>query len=147
MSFRADMAKHLAKVRAREAALYEACIQHAFRSITVGSPITGAPGQPVDTSALLNSWRLERHAGRTALMFSPLVYAPIIEDNRRGATLRSKVGGFHSVKLTRLAWKRIVKYELQALGGGIANLNARLGQRRTARGRFSETSSASLRVR
>jgi hypothetical protein len=55
---------------------------------------------------------MERRGLRTTRIHSTAEYAPIIEDNRRGAVLRSRVGGFHSVKLTRNGWRRIVAYEL-----------------------------------
>lgn len=87
---------------------------HCYRSITVGSPITGAPGQPVDTGALLESWRkISQKDRHRILIVSNLIYAPIIEDNWRGATLRSAVGGFHSVKITKAAFNLIVAYELK----------------------------------
>ena len=43
---------------------------------------------------------------------SRLPYARIIEDNFRGAVIRSPFGGFHSVKLTNRGWHAIVAYEL-----------------------------------
>jgi hypothetical protein len=88
--------------------------REAYRSIKFGSEVTGAPGQPVKTRKLLNSWRITGTAASgTITMQTDLHYAPIIEDNFRGATLRSKVGGFHSVKITRLNFRYIVSSELR----------------------------------
>lgn len=86
------------------------------RSIKRGSEITGAPGQPVDTSALLNSWIESRPAPNIWEFSTDLEYAEYIEDggNDLGPfTLRSEVGGFHSVKLTEASWKEVVEYARQ----------------------------------
>jgi hypothetical protein len=82
-------------------------------SIVDGSPVSGAPGQPKDTGALRSSWipkRLEKFVWQTE---TPLKYAPAIEEGVSWygpMTLRSEVGGFHSVKLTRAAWQKIVDH-------------------------------------
>jgi hypothetical protein len=80
------------------------------RSITVGDPLTGAPGQPVDTSNLKDSWGPVpvKSAPGVYDILSDVIYAPVIEYNIRGATLRSAVGGFHSRALTIAAWQNIV---------------------------------------
>lgn len=86
---------------------------HVRRSILYGSDITGAPGQPKLSGDLIKSWEdTGSDASYQIAFISRLVYAKIIEDNFRGATLRSKQGGFHSVKMTRSAFHLIVKYEL-----------------------------------
>jgi hypothetical protein len=118
MSFKADMDAFVAKVRKREQNLYNACVRHVKRSIVYGSPVTGAPGQPVDSGDLRRSFRTKRIGRRERTVSSPLIYGPIIEDNKRGATLRSKVGGFHSIRLTRLGWKRIMAFELARAKAG-----------------------------
>jgi hypothetical protein len=88
--------------------------REALRSIKFGSEITGAPGQPVKTRKLLNSWRISGTAASgTITIETPIHYASIIEHNFRGATLRSKVGGWHSVKITRLNFRYIVAHELK----------------------------------
>lgn len=83
----------------------------AYRSITIGSAITGAPGQPVDTGALIASYLIEWQGPWYAEITSDLPYAHIIEAGI-GAygplILRSKVGGWHSLKLTAAGWPRIV---------------------------------------
>jgi hypothetical protein len=81
-------------------------------SITNGSAITGSPGQPVDTGVLRASWQLNFEDANTASISTNVVYAPQIEDgiSWRGKplTLRSAVGGFHSVKTTVLNFMRLV---------------------------------------
>jgi hypothetical protein len=80
-------------------------------SITDGSAITGAPGQPVDTGVLRASWQLTFDDAQTASISTYVVYAPQIEDgvSWRGLplTLRSAVGGWHSVKMTVLNFPRL----------------------------------------
>jgi hypothetical protein len=86
-------------------------VLEAKRSIVFGSEITGAPGQPVDTGALRNSWQHEFEGPLLAHVTTNLEYAEPIEEGigPHGAlTLRSEVGGFHSVKQTIAAFPRIV---------------------------------------
>lgn len=116
--FSSQIKSAVAKAKRTERLLYKATVNHAFRSIRFGSTVTAAPGQPVDSGELLKSWKLRMLASRNASMESTLPYAPIIEDNRRGARLRSAVGGFHSVRYTRLGWNRIVAHELGRIKGG-----------------------------
>lgn len=91
-------------------------------SLVEGSPLTGAPGQPVDLGTLKNSFVPQFTSGETWETTTNLVYAPLIEDGVSGKgtplTLRSKVGGFHSAKLTRAGWERIVDDAAKAAGGG-----------------------------
>lgn len=117
MSFQEDMDRFVRKVHDRHDRLFRACVNHAERSIKVGSSVTGAPGQPVKTGALLKSWRTVRGKRKATIASYGVYYAPIIEDNRRGAQLRSKVGGFHSVKLTRNNWNKLVRHELNKIKG------------------------------
>ena len=112
--FSRDLSNFAKMVGAREELLYNRVVAHIHRSILDGSEVTGAPGQPVDTGDLYLSWK-ERgsRAARSVDFYSELPYAPIIEDNWRGAQLRSPVGGFHSVKLTVAAFDAIVRHELR----------------------------------
>ncbi len=84
-------------------------------SITDGDPLTGAPGSPVDTGALKASWQLTFESPTLALVSTNIEYAPIIEDNVRGANFR--VGGPHGVKLTALGFDRIVEDEARKATG------------------------------
>lgn len=111
LSFERQMQNAVGVINARYHSVYRAITDHLAKSILYGSAVTGAPGQPVDTRRLLESWRIQR-GDESFRIFTNLFYAPIIEDNRRGAQLRSKVGGFHSLKLTRAGYKAVVRYEL-----------------------------------
>ena len=97
----------------REALLYGRIVDHVERSIRFGSGVTGAPGQPVKTGALRDSFIEEgSRAARLVTISSTLPYAHDRENNFRHATQRSSVGGSHSVKITRLNWRLIVAHEL-----------------------------------
>lgn len=81
------------------------------RSIVEGSELTGAPGQPVDEGTLKASWQIAFPDEDTATIGTNVVYAEPIEDGvgKYGPlTLRSQVGGWHSVKLTVAGFSRIV---------------------------------------
>lgn len=138
ISFQRQMERFADKVRRRERVLYDRVNDHVGRSIKHGSAVTGAPGQPVRTGALLASWRNDRSNPRVTRWFSNLVYAPIIEDNRRGAQLRSKVGGFHSVKMTRHGFLAIVRHELRQLTDTFSTFDPKAGRWRDASGRFTK---------
>lgn len=141
MAFKDDMDKIIAKVRRKELALFHAVTAHAYQSIVEGSAVTGAPGQPVDTGALKRSYSMVKEVRRRhSVIRSGLSYAPIIEDNRRGAQLRSKVGGFHSIKMTRVGWRRIVAYEMRKLNmmdGLTSPLTQTVRMQRDDAGRFT----------
>lgn len=88
-----------------------------LESIHTGSPITGAPGQPVDTGALRASWQLTFPTSEIAEITTKIAYAKAIEDGigRYGPmTVRSEVGGFHSVALTRTNFPRLLDHVLNA---------------------------------
>jgi len=139
LSFKQQMEDIVRDIRIGFDDLYDAVAEHCFRSITVGSPITGAPGQPVKTGRLLKSWRRQGTArSKNISIYTQVPYAPIIEDNLRGATLRSSVGGFHSVKMTVMGFHRIVTYELEQLHAGSQPIVYKGGAwRDAATGRFA----------
>jgi hypothetical protein len=130
--FSADVRAWLAKVEQRRTMLFLNTASHIQESIVEGDPLTTAPGQPVDTGFLKNSWQLE-FEGQTARISTNVAYAPVIEENDRGAynkqgklpdkaklgpgrrARRSQegIGGHHSVRLTRLHYDRIVDAELE----------------------------------
>lgn len=129
MSFRDEMREYAATVETDSYALFANICSATHASIQVGSAITGAPGQPVDTGALRASWELDL-AGDSALISTGLLYAPDIEDGMRTArsgnvtgqtqqrlTLRSPVGGFHSVALTIAGFSALVDDEVAKSGG------------------------------
>lgn len=104
----------------RGAALFVNVCSAAKFSITDGSPLTGAPGQPVDTGALKASWQLEFESPTRALISTDKEYAEGIEDGigpHGPITIRSPVGGTHSVALTVAGIDRIVEDETLKLVG------------------------------
>lgn len=104
------------KVEARNQAIFVNTVSAVKSSITDGSPLTGAPGQPVDTGALKNSWQMAFNSATQATISTNIKYAPVIEEGigRYGPlTLRSQVGGFGSVKLTRAGFNHLVADETQ----------------------------------
>lgn len=118
MSFSDDIDRFLLKLESREAALLPAVASAVQDSIVNGSPVTGAPGQPVDTGALRASWSLDFPSATEARISTKIEYAPIIEHNLRGAKLRSQVGGFHSVALTRAGFQKLVDAEVRRMKAG-----------------------------
>lgn len=148
MGFQAELRAAVANVHAREQRLQELVAQDVFNSVRDGSTITGAPGQPVDTGELYKSWKKRKVGRREWLIESDSPYAGVIEENRRGAKLRSSVGGFHSVKLTRLGYSRLVAYRAARLDGPATSPTlGRNAQPRDKRGRFTWGDKTSVRVR
>jgi hypothetical protein len=108
-----------AKVETKSHDVFVATAVHAQHSIQFGSPITGAPGQLVDTGNLRNSWQLEFPSKESARISTNVVYAREMEDGtREGRALiqRSPTGGFHSVRLTIVGLQRILEHETGRLG-------------------------------
>lgn len=123
MSFGEDLRLFREKVEGRLQEVFVGSVAAVHGSITDGSEITAAPGQPVDTGNLLASWQQTFPEDLVGEVSTAVAYAESIEDGfsyRWGVpmTLRSEVGGFHSVKTTRASWDRIVESEtLKAKGG------------------------------
>ena len=107
--FRGDLKRFSDRTALRVQETFIRSAQAVHQSIQEGSPVTGSPGQPVDTGALRASWILRYESPVSAMISTNLDYAPIIEDNVRGARLRSAVGGFHSVRLTIVGWPRLLE--------------------------------------
>lgn len=118
MGFSDDVRRFQSKVDVRTKAIHDGVCDLAFSSIVEGSPVTGAPGQPVDTGNLKSSWQNKIEGPLEREIVTNVVYAPYIEDGfgRGPLTLRSQVGGFHSVKLTRAAWQKIVDFVTKQVG-------------------------------
>lgn len=95
------------EVRSREVFVNVAAAAH--ESIVNGSPVTGAPGQPVDTGNLRNSWILSFPSPTEAMISTNVEYAPYVEDNVRGVTFKNH--GPHSVALTVAGLDKIVAAE------------------------------------
>lgn len=99
-------------IQSRTQRIIKRSVLLAYNSIRIGSAITGAPGQPVKSGDLLASWNVTWMDRWTAIVSSDLIYAHLIEAGigaHGPLTLRSKVGGFHSVKLTAMNWDKIVE--------------------------------------
>lgn len=112
-------------------------IQEVRRSVIEGSTITGAPGQLVDEGTLKTSWQdvftskyvwelatVNKYAraaedGGRLFRGKRIRYRPPGVGNRlkNGVDRKSKVGGFHSVKLTLASWDRVVTFAIQQAGG------------------------------
>lgn len=122
LTFRQQLDVFVADTRLKEEVLFTRVVDHVGRSITVGSAVTGAPGQPVKTGRLLRSWRKHGSLVNRLVTWAShnVPYATIIEENLRGAMLRSKVGGFHSVELTKRNFPLLVRYELSQIEGTFA---------------------------
>jgi hypothetical protein len=86
-------------------------------AIQFGSELTGSPGQPVDTGNLRNAWIRENPSENVSIVSTNVEYAQSIEDGigpHGPLTLRSAVGGFHSVALTVAGFDRIVDAAVRA---------------------------------
>jgi hypothetical protein len=121
------------EVQVQSRLIFSAVVAHAHRSIQEGSEITGAPGQPVDTGQLRISWQVSKLTETEAVIScggDAAKYAMIIETGirpigrgrgnatgRSGTriTLRSPVGGFHSIQLTLDGLQRIIDFETRKL--------------------------------
>lgn len=86
MSYADEVRRWQVKVEAKPKEVLAALVPALKASIVEGSPLTGAPGQPVDTGALRNSWQ-EVFAPdfSSATIGTNLNYAPVIEYGRRSA--------------------------------------------------------------
>jgi hypothetical protein len=120
VSFKDDVHRFADKVDVLGQRVHERVCDLVFESIVEGSAITGAPGQPVQTGLLKGSWQRRILGPLAQMIVTNLVYAQPIEDGigRYGPlTLRSQVGGFHSVKLTRAGWPRVVAHAVHEVAG------------------------------
>jgi hypothetical protein len=109
-----------AKAEKRFRDVFIGCTELLRDSVIDGSPVTGAPGQPKQTGTLRLSWQPAWMGPLIWEFTTKLEYAKPIEDGvgpYGPLTLRSEVGGFHSVKLTRAGWPRIVENVTQRIVG------------------------------
>jgi len=127
MSYADDLKRFTTKVETNTRDVFVSMATMVHGSIKDGSSITGAPGQPVDTEHLKGSWILRLFKAH-AVVQTNVLYAPFIEEGmilaRSGQvtgqtgqrlTLRSKVGGFHSVKLTMAGANRLLAVAVREL--------------------------------
>jgi hypothetical protein len=120
MGFADDVKRFGAKVEKQSRDVFVGTVLAVHESIVQGSPITGAPGQPVDTGNLKSSWQSDI-VGDVGTVSTGVAYAPAIEEGvgpHGPLTQRSPVGGFHSVKLTIAGFARLVEDQVRKLGGG-----------------------------
>jgi hypothetical protein len=121
MNFRDDLKRFSARIKTQERAVFVGVAAAAKASIVEGSPITGAPGQLVQSGNLRSSWQLEFESPTAALISTNVEYAPEMEHGvRDGRELhqRSAIGGFHSVALTIAGIEKLVHSERVKLAGG-----------------------------
>lgn len=109
MSFESDIRAHMSRRDRRLQAIFRESVIELKQSVVVGSKLTGAPGQPVDTGRLRGSWIDRFLAPWRWLITTALVYAPIVE-NLPETSIRSEVGGARSVAKSRTGWQRIVNH-------------------------------------
>lgn len=107
--FAGDLKRFTQKVEARSQAVFVNVCAATKASITEGSPVTGSPGQPVDTGNLKNSWQLRFESPSVAEISTNVEYAPFVEDNVRNVTFKNH--GPHSVRYTIAGFPLIVAAE------------------------------------
>ncbi len=112
MTFESDIAEIFLKILHRQTILFFDVSDALHESIKEGSSTTGSPGQPVQLSDLKLSWHLRHLEPFLAQTSTPSLYARNIEEGigsgGKQLTLRSEVGGFHSVKTTRVGFQKLV---------------------------------------
>lgn len=109
-----------------DAGLLPAVLDLAHESIVNGSPITGAPGQPVEEGDLRDSWVKEQTSPTTGSVLSDSEYALQNETGVKAGggvfVQRSTSGGRFSVALTRRNFQSLVEHAARAAmaeaGGG-----------------------------
>ena len=122
MTFSEDIKRFNAKVENLTQEVFVGVVAEAKDSIVNGSPLTGSPGQPVDTGNLRDSWQTEFKDENTAVISTNVVYAPQNEDGisrPSGVEYRQKSaqGGRWSVALTRAGIQNIVDDVVNKLTG------------------------------
>ena len=117
MSYSKDIGRFIRTLRLRQTRIHDEVGRALHQSIQHGSEITAAPGQPVQTGNLINSWQVIRISPFKTQISTNVIYAPGIEDGVlygpggkvvTELVLRSEVGGFHSLKLTRAGFQDLV---------------------------------------
>ena len=106
MSFESDIERFISEAESRLKRTFAGVAGAMHESIVDGRPETTAPGQPVKSGNLRTSWQLRFPENMVAVTSTHVDYAVPIEE---GVTkLVSKVGGHHSVKLTRINFQKLV---------------------------------------
>lgn len=108
----AHNAATLVRLGAQLDAVFTKATDLAFASVVHGSPLTGAPGQPVapagvpNAGELRDSWTLDRSTPKTAVIGTAVDYAEDVEEALHGQHFHS--GGPHSVALTAANFDRVL---------------------------------------
>lgn len=102
--------------------LLDACAAAVYQSIVHGSPITGAPGQPVATGELRDSWEIKRISSERREISTTSPYARAIEHNWRRVA-RSKIKAMQKT----LGIKRLTKASRAMIRKGFAGITFRSG--------------------
>lgn len=101
----------------RNVAVLDEATALAMDSIVDGSPLTGAPGQPVDTAELRDSWTAVPEGPATRLIKSDAIHALAVEYNWGGVSYQNH--GPHSRALTVHGFPRILDAAVrQVVGSG-----------------------------
>lgn len=119
MSAREDMQRIVMRIDAKNRAVFVGSAAIVQSELTVGGPITGAPGQPVRSGALRASYIPEFVDDHTWQSTSGLPYAEGIENGvgpHGPIQIRSSVGGSHSIKLIRAGFPAIVAHVTREVG-------------------------------
>ena len=120
MTFQRDILRFTALVRERQIAVHKGVARELRTSVVDGSEVTGAPGQPVQSSNLKTSWQPSFPEKLLWQLITNVIYAPGIEDAvgpHGEIQLRSEVGGFHSVKITVANYHTVVAMVMREVVG------------------------------
>lgn len=112
MSFTSDLQAFERQTLQRLEDMHVTTVTDVHESVTEGSPVTGAPGQPVDVGTLKGSWTIDFVSKWIGQTTTNVIYALPIEEGvgeHGPLTLRSEVGGFHSVKMTVANFDQLVE--------------------------------------
>lgn len=89
-SFADQLVRFADKVEARQQAIFTGVVDTMFESVVRGSALTGAPGQPVRTGRLRDSWTVRYEKPTVAIISTNAPYARAIEHNWRRVAKRHK---------------------------------------------------------
>jgi hypothetical protein len=121
--FQNQLQAFVVKAKRKTVSVFNASTKEVERSVKDGSPLTGAPGQPIRTGYLILSWKGRFVGPFTWEYTTPVDYAPAVENKivpivsdfppkgyKSPVDLpkRPAAAHYHSVKLTRGGWKFIV---------------------------------------
>lgn len=106
MSYDGGINRHREKLPNKFRALFTGVVIEVGNSVRYGSPLTGAPGQPVATGNLLQGWQDEFLGAWLWVLKTNVEYARHVEDNVNNVVFQNH--GPHSVALTIQGFDAIV---------------------------------------